>query len=199
MKKIFYVSALHCLLLACGSQQDSLVSGEAAARLVSTDSSQGPILVVEPVKAECQLATDDPDHSKSYALYASLIPREGTFETKLSAWKAGVETVIAYNRFASSSPHSLVYGSVTGERGSKVMQLRGQSTYLNHANQRAVLHDAKIELRQVVHPDDGTRAAGAIFHAVKSITVDGGTGLPDGVSLTGSNCFSHSGFAAYSF
>lgn len=76
---------LSTALSACGASQRG------------SDLSEAPVATLTPVNAECQLGTDDPDSSRSYALYVSMDPMRA-LTTKVSFWRDGVETVIVENK-----------------------------------------------------------------------------------------------------
>lgn len=148
-----------------------------------------------PVSAGCQLHVSDMNKSRSYYLDVLAVPELGILKYDVSAWNfKGTTEVIASG--VVNQHDSTVTVSVEGEEGSKTMTLSGNYKYTDLKN---VEHSENITivLTQVRHPNDGTRAAGAIFYGVKSIN---DTKKEPGVDMTGiGNCFETKGFKNYHF
>jgi hypothetical protein len=153
---------------------------------------------LEPVEVTCQLETSD--SSKVYSLTAAVSPQEGSFKVKTTAWseKNGFEVIAEDSNKSFHTMWSDV--EVSGEDGSKSLVLSGGSSFLSRAGRPVVTSDFVIHLVQVVHPEDGSRAAGAIFHGINGIKSLDNNLLPSGVTLTGlGNCWDHSGLGSYHF
>ncbi len=148
-----------------------------------------------PVSAGCQMQVSDTNKSRSYYLDVLAVPELGIVKYEVSAWNFnGTSEVVA--RGDVNYPESTATVLVEGEEGSKTMTIIGTYKYKDLKN---VEHSENITivLTQVRYPNNGTRASGAVYYGVKSIT---DTKRDSGVNMTGiGDCFDNKGFGKYHF
>lgn len=153
-----------------------------------------------PVAVTCQL--DTTDDSKVYSMDVVVDPAKNLFKLKIVSWNPDAypnkaEVVVEKSNHSYNGEWSDVVASGE-EEGSKSLLLKGESFFITRADQKKITESFVVNLVQGIHPDDGTRAAGAIFLGVDQLESKKGPLLPDGVTLAGpGNCWKSSGLDAY--
>ena len=144
----------------------------------------------------CQLQTND-DKSATYSLDFYVVPSLKLLSFKTLAYNEaqGVYTIAEGNNAEFNGNNRDLKISVTGQEGSKLLTVVGTGDFFAKTSSGIAKNETIIQLTQVKHPEDHTRASGVIFHGVKFLSNRSKKLLPPGVVLTGiGNCYEFHNF-----